>query len=242
MDSFRKVNDINASKDKLTLGTSKPVVHMSGTGMMRVNFDARLTTLIREARAMSGYGIELSADVRQLATAAGALVGRAKALQQLAQFHNTIGDRMVQSQRPLMLSSALGLARAVQQQSGVTWSDAQAVDAYIGKLKDLVRQKRTVKMSTTFSLIKLNRYSQQVNVFAQQNTDLNGKHAKLAVLTGNLLTKNGIDLAANQNLWTETLRTMRIIVDNVDAEYGNSKTWKLHWDRQLLKALGVAYR
>lgn len=35
---------------------------------------------------------------------------------------------------------------------------------------------------------------------------------------------------------------MRAIVDAVDSEYGNAKAWKLHWDRQLLKALGVAYR
>ncbi|XP_024946848.1 cytoplasmic dynein 2 heavy chain 1 isoform X2 [Cephus cinctus] len=35
---------------------------------------------------------------------------------------------------------------------------------------------------------------------------------------------------------------MRMTVDQVDTEYGNTKAWKLHWDRQLLKALGVAYR
>lgn len=35
---------------------------------------------------------------------------------------------------------------------------------------------------------------------------------------------------------------MRAIVDAVDAKYGNARAWKLHWDRQLLKALGVAYR
>jgi len=35
---------------------------------------------------------------------------------------------------------------------------------------------------------------------------------------------------------------MRTIVDAVDSEYGNARAWKLHWDRQLLKALGVAYR
>lgn len=35
---------------------------------------------------------------------------------------------------------------------------------------------------------------------------------------------------------------MRAIVDAVDSEYGNAKAWKLHWDRQLLKTLGVAYR
>ena len=35
---------------------------------------------------------------------------------------------------------------------------------------------------------------------------------------------------------------MRAIVDVVDSEHGNARAWKLHWDRQLLKVLGVAYR
>ena len=45
---------------------------------------------------------------------------------------------MVPSQRPLMLTTALELARAVQEQSGVAWSDPQAVDAYTARLKELV--------------------------------------------------------------------------------------------------------
>ena len=49
-------------------------------------------------------------------------------------------------------------------------------------------------------------------------------------------------MIGNQNAWKDTLMNMRTVVDTVEAEYGNTKAWKLHWDRQLLKALGVAYR
>lgn len=106
--------------------------------MMRVTYDPRLMTLIREARALSSQGVELPREVRDLIERAGTLAGRARALQQVATFHNTIGDRMVPSQRPLMLTTALELARAVQEQSGVAWSDPQAVDAYTARLKELV--------------------------------------------------------------------------------------------------------
>lgn len=77
-------------------------------------------------------------EIGELAERAGALAGRARALQQVATFHNTIGDRMVPSQRPLMLVAALELARAVREQSGVAWNDPQRVDAYTARLRELV--------------------------------------------------------------------------------------------------------
>ncbi|XP_029051229.2 cytoplasmic dynein 2 heavy chain 1 [Osmia bicornis bicornis] len=206
-----------ASKE-LTLGTDSAVVELTGTSVMRVTYDPRLMTLIREARALSSQGVEFSREVRDLIERAELLSGRARALQQVATFHNTIGDRMVPSQRPLMLTTALELVRAVQEQSGVVWSDPQAVDAYTARLKELVRK------------------------FAQQNSELAAKHSLLRDLVSNLLKGDTVNLIGNFNTWKETLMKMRTTVDTVEAEYGNTKAWKLHWDRQLLKALGVAYR
>ena len=59
---------------------------------------------------------------------------------QVANFHNTIGDRMIASQRPMMLEAALDLARLVQEQNGVTWSDTAAVDKYIVRLQTAVER------------------------------------------------------------------------------------------------------
>ncbi|XP_020293197.1 cytoplasmic dynein 2 heavy chain 1 [Pseudomyrmex gracilis] len=209
-------NDI--TRKELSLGTDSPVVELTGTSMMRVTYDPRLMTLIREARALSGEGVELPREIRELVDRAASLAGRARALQQVATFHNTIGDRMVPSQRPLMLTIALELARAVQEQSGVVWSDPHLVDVYTARLKELV-----VK-------------------FARQNSELISKHCTLRDYVSNLLKGDAVHLVGNQNIWKETLTNMRAIVDAVDSEYGNARAWKLHWDRQLLKALSVAYR
>lgn len=78
--------------------------------------------------------------------------------------------------------------------------------------------------------------------FARQNSELITKHSTLREHVSNLLKGDAVHLVGNQNVWKETLTGMRTIVDAVDSEYGNAKAWKLHWDRQLLKALGVAYR
>lgn len=139
---FGQVNTTNddIAKKELSLGTDSPVVELTGTSMMRVTYDPRLMTLIREARALSGEGVELPREIRDLVDRAASLAGRARALQQVATFHNTIGDRMVPSQRPLMLTIALELARAVQEQSGVVWSDPHLVDVYTARLKELVKK------------------------------------------------------------------------------------------------------
>ncbi|XP_050496495.1 cytoplasmic dynein 2 heavy chain 1 [Bombus huntii] len=218
VDTWTEETKEAVARKELTLGTDSAVVELTGTSMMRVTYDPKLMTLIREARALSSQGVELPREVRELVERAASLAGRARALQQVATFHNTIGDRMVPSQRPLMLTTALELARAVQEQSGVVWSDPQAVDAYTARLKELVRK------------------------FAQQNSELAAKHSSLRDLVSNLLKGDAVNMIGNQNAWKDALMSMRTIVDTVEAEYGNTKAWKLHWDRQLLKALGVAYR
>ncbi|KAI4495703.1 hypothetical protein M0802_008538 [Mischocyttarus mexicanus] len=214
------VNDTKdaVAKKQLTLGSDSAVVELTGTSLMRVNYDPRLMTLIREARALSGQGVELPREIRDLVDRASLLAGRARGLQQVATFHNTIGDRMVPSQRPLMLTTALELARAVKEQSGVVWSDPKAVDGYTNRLRELVTK------------------------FARQNAELAAKHSTLRNLVSNLFKGEAINLVGNQNIWKDTLMNMRTIVDAVESEYGNTTAWKLHWDRQLLKALSVAYR
>ncbi|KAL0104886.1 hypothetical protein PUN28_016497 [Cardiocondyla obscurior] len=218
VESWVNTTKDDITKKELSLGTDSAVVELTGTSMMRVTYDPRLMTLIREARALSGEGVELPREIRDLVDRAASLAGRARALQQVATFHNTIGDRMVPSQRPLMLTIALELARAVQEQSGVVWSDPHLVDVYTARLKELVMK------------------------FARQNSELISKHSALRNDVSNLLKGDAVHLVGNQNIWKETLSKMRAIVDVVDAEYGNARAWKLHWDRQLLKALGVAYR
>ncbi|XP_058798637.1 cytoplasmic dynein 2 heavy chain 1 [Phymastichus coffea] len=209
---------LSVQRDELSLGKESAVVELCGAKLMRVNFDPRLTALIRESRGLAAQGVELPREIKELVERASSLTGRARALQQIANFHNTIGDRMIPSQRPLMLASSLELAGAVREQSGVIWTDARAIDVYTNRLRELVKK------------------------FARQNAELASKHAVLRDLVCNLLKGDSINLVTNQNVWKDTLRNMRDVVDSVEAHYGNTKAWKLHWDRQLLKALGIAYR
>lgn len=47
---------------------------------------------------------------------------------------------MIPSQRPMMLSSAMELSNLVKSENTVTWSNREAVDAYIARLQSVVDQ------------------------------------------------------------------------------------------------------
>ena len=70
---------------------------------------------------------------------------QAKSLEQIANFHNTIGDRMITSQRPMMLDAAVGLAKLVKDQTNMTWDNTQQVSGM---------SKNSVHTVATFILIK----------------------------------------------------------------------------------------
>ena len=58
-------------------------------------------------------------------------------LERIANFHNTIGDRMITSQRPLMLDAAVSLAQLVKEQTDMTWNNPDKVQRYITKLQQV---------------------------------------------------------------------------------------------------------
>lgn len=56
----------------------------------------------------------------------------------MASFHNTLGERMIPSTRPLMLTAALELSTLVQEQQPLYWSDGQRIADYTERLKRVV--------------------------------------------------------------------------------------------------------
>ena len=60
--------------------------------------------------------------------------------EKIANFHNTIGDQMIPSQRPMMLEAALALSNLVDDQVNITWSSTEALERYISKLKEAVHR------------------------------------------------------------------------------------------------------
>ncbi|KAJ8926455.1 hypothetical protein NQ314_021244 [Rhamnusium bicolor] len=71
----------------------------------------------------------------------------------IANFHNTIGDRMITSQKPMMLASALELSKLVQEQEVVSWGEEKSVEKYVETLKKAVEKlSKENNLLTTYHL------------------------------------------------------------------------------------------
>jgi dynein heavy chain 2 len=67
---------------------------------------------------------------------------------QIANFHNTIADRILPSLLPFMLQDALELEKMVQTDV-MTWKDTRAVESYIQRLSTVVENlgKNTTRLT-----------------------------------------------------------------------------------------------
>lgn len=59
---------------------------------------------------------------------------------QIADFHNTIGDKMIPAQKPMMLADALALSKLVQEQKVVSWSEQKSIAKYVETMKTAVEK------------------------------------------------------------------------------------------------------
>ncbi|PNF38602.1 hypothetical protein B7P43_G03949, partial [Cryptotermes secundus] len=200
----------------LSLITDEPVVQFDQGKLMHVNYNPRLVGLVREVRQLIILGYKIPMKIQEAVDLAKKFMRQAKALEQVANFHNTIGDRMIPSQRPMMLEAALDLAHLVEEQNGVTWSDTAAVDKYIARLQTAVER------------------------LSKENNKLASYHAQIR---DKVIMLINTDLLRHQQKWKEGLKDIRDIMSQVeDQKFSNMKSWRAHWDHQLYKALEHQYQ
>lgn len=183
----------------------------------QVSYNPRLVGLLKEVRMLTVLGFSVPAKILETADLAKKFARQARDLEQIATFHNTIGGRMIVSQRPMMLEAALGLAQLVKEQTGMTWDKVDQVQRYVTKLQG------------------------QVDLLARQNNLLAGIHQQVKAKVLELMDT---DLLRQQDRWKAGLKEIRQIVTSVEVQHGFSdlKTWKNHWDHQLYKALEHQYQ
>ncbi|XP_013138537.1 PREDICTED: cytoplasmic dynein 2 heavy chain 1-like [Papilio polytes] len=133
----------------------------------------------------------------------------------VASFHNTLGERMIPSTRPMMLQAALELAALVQDHRPVYWQDTDQLADYTDKLKNMV-----LKLET-------------------QNSYLTSQHIAIRNIVEKLFDT---ELLVKQADWKKSIKLIRDIIEKVESEgYKNSEQWRAHWDWQLCKALECQY-
>jgi len=116
----------------------------------------------------------------------------------------------------MMLEAALGLAQLVKEQTDMTWDNVDAVQRYIERLR------------------------QHVEKLARQNNRLAAFHKQIQAKVVALMST---DLLRQQSKWKDGMRDIRQTITEVEQEgFANLRTWRIHWDRQLYKALEHQYQ
>lgn len=105
-----------------------------GHQLMMVTFKPKLVVFCSDVNVFEELGFRTPIELRTTAQHAFKFMGYARKLQQIATFHNTIGDRMIACLRPIMLKNALELSNLVRSES-VAWNDEDAVDRYVSTLQ-----------------------------------------------------------------------------------------------------------
>lgn len=101
---------------------------------MQVTFKPKLVQFCSDVREFEDLGFRIPIELRNTAMHAIKFMGYARKLQQIATFHNTIGDRMIPCVRPIMLQNALKLSNLVRSES-VAWNDESSVERYVSTLQ-----------------------------------------------------------------------------------------------------------
>lgn len=218
-ENFRKWCDESiegVKSGELRLRDDKPVVEFEREGrqLMRVTFNPKIVIFCHDIREFENLGFKVPIELREAATHALKFMSYARALQQIASFHNTIGDRMIACQRPIMLKNAVELSNLVQGES-VAWNDEESVSRYVKVLQSAVHK------------------------LSKDNALLAGYHEKAKKTIIKLM---GTDLLKNGQTWKDEMRHLREIIATLESQgYTNLQAFKLHWDHQLYKVLEYQY-
>ncbi|XP_053958646.1 cytoplasmic dynein 2 heavy chain 1 [Anastrepha ludens] len=201
---------------ELKLREDQPVVKFEKEGrqLMRVTFNPKLVTFCQDVREFENLGYNVPAELRSSATHAAKFMSYARRLQQIATFHNTIGDRMIPCQRPIMLKNAVQLSKLVQSET-VAWHDEESVQRYVDMLQTAVSK------------------------LSADNTLLVGYHEQAKRTVIKLMNT---DLFTQTQVWKDEMRHLRDLVAAIERQgYTNLDAFKLHWDHQLYKVLEYQY-
>lgn len=127
---------------ELVLKDNEPVVKFEKVDrqLMTVTYNPKLMIFCNDIRHLKNFGFHnIPNDLLKYGNIGRKYVKYARNLQQIANFHNTIGDRIIPCQRPIMLKNALELSNLVKSQS-VSWNNEDSVRKYIMVLQDAINQ------------------------------------------------------------------------------------------------------
>ncbi|NXK72907.1 DYHC2 protein, partial [Amazona guildingii] len=218
-------SELSNPKSGLCVQANSPVMELDHVfGTLNILYSDRLVTLLREVRQLSALGFAIPAKIQHTANTAQKFCKQAVILKQVAHFYNSIDQQMIESQKPMMLQSALAFEQIIKHsKSGpggkaqITWDNPRELEAYIQKL-----QAAAERLST-------------------ENRKLRKWHTNFIEKVISLM---GIDLLRQQQRWKDGVQELRTGFASLESQAGSSdmRAWRQHWNHQLYKALEPQYQ
>ncbi|XP_009693327.1 PREDICTED: cytoplasmic dynein 2 heavy chain 1-like, partial [Cariama cristata] len=219
-------SELSNPKSGLCIQANSPVMELDHVfGTLNILYSDRLVTLLREVRQLSALGFAIPAKIQHVANTAQKFCKQAVILKQVAHFYNSIDQQMIESQKPMMLQSALAFEQIIKHsKSGpggkaqITWDNPRELEAYIQKL-----QAAAERLST-------------------ENRKLRKWHTNFIEKVISLMN---IDLLRQQQRWKDGLQELRTGFASLESQGFKScdmKAWRQHWNHQLYKALEHQYQ
>ncbi|XP_019521077.1 PREDICTED: cytoplasmic dynein 2 heavy chain 1 [Hipposideros armiger] len=217
---------LSDSRSGLCIEANSQIMELDpNDGSLKVHYSDRLVILLREVRQLSALGFVIPAKIQQVANIAQKFCKQAIILKQVAHFYNSIDQQMIQSQRPMMLQSALAFEQIIKNskagsggKSQITWDNPKELEGYIQKLQNAAER------------------------LATENRKLRKWHTTFCE---KVVTLMNIDLLRQQQRWKDGLQELRTGLASVEAQgfqASDMRAWKQHWNHQLYKALEHQYQ
>uniref|UniRef100_A0A8B9SHL9 Cytoplasmic dynein 2 heavy chain 1 n=1 Tax=Anas platyrhynchos TaxID=8839 RepID=A0A8B9SHL9_ANAPL len=219
-------SELSNPKSGLCIQANSPVMELDHVfGTLNILYSDRLVTLLREVRQLSALGFAIPAKIQQAANTAQKFYKQAVILKQVAHFYNSVHQQMIESQKPMMLQSALAFEQLIKHsksgpggEAQMTWDNPRELEAYIQKL-----QAAAERLST-------------------ENRKLRKWHTNFIEKVVSLMN---IDLLRQQQRWKDGLQELRTGFASLESQGFKScdmKAWRQHWNHQLYKALEHQYQ
>ncbi|KAK2517345.1 hypothetical protein Q9233_013201 [Columba guinea] len=194
-------SEVSNPKSGLCIQANSPVMELDRVfGTLNILYSDRLVTLVREVRQLSALGFAIPVKIQHVANTAQKFCKQAVILKQVAHFYNSIDQQMIQSQKPMMLQSALAFEQIIKHsKSGpggkgqITWDNPRELEAYIKKL-----QAAAERLST-------------------ENRKLRKWHTNFIEKVISLMN---IDLLRQQQRWKDGLQELRTGFASLESQAG----------------------
>ena len=194
---------------------------LGGTGELVIHYSEALVTLLREVRQLQEYGYKLSDPVLSAVATGESYYKYGLKLKSVANFYNTIRDKIIPSQMGLLLLEAQRFEKVIKEQKGTTrWNNTEECERYMERLMHVTEELTT------------------------RNTKLKSMHLALASQVSALFNPP-YDLAKGKDAFLDSVSRVRAVIDKEAARGSSTREaialWRAHWNAQIYKALNFQY-